>query len=753
MSVERGGMRRAACAWARQPLARGLDLAIVLSAIPAVGLAAAAATAPRLTAVIPARAITARGGQAFAVAPGFSAYWPYVVPSHPAMTLKPDDVKVSEDGRLIGTLTPSHDAIRSSGGGRYNLWDDELWFSSGDGSDPRNNGRTYGVLVETRLAGTARAALVASLAALAVLVLGRVGPAVTTALARAGLGRTATTTKGAPAARSVGRSSTFGVTFALFCAAMLGFFCWTCAVRPMPLVFGDDSFTYVYTGVLWSAGQSVAGQSSRDVGYAALTRLALWLGSLGTIPPLQLLAVTIGLGCLLGVLYLLLEPLASRLSVLSRVPRWISAACACAVAAGYGAMLARHDAFVLDIYRAMAEALHLLPTALALLLFVLGWVARTSARRLGFMVLSIPAAYLSTVVKPHTSVAMALCIAGLAVAAVRAGRGVRSPSILSLCVLSALVIVPVHRFDVWVTPSGFDFGPKTLFCNHLDVAEPVFDASTPERSRVKSLLEAVVHRPAPGWTLLGFHGDACMYGDDFNAAMVAAARSEGTDPAVWEGHEFLKAVARNPVGYGRVVWKQLAFFLSDPLSDPQDTAKGVVTDAEWRSLEPYAALIRMSRNQFDVSMSNWVPESFPGLAAVGKALLRAVSASFATVTLGGTFVALVAGLLAKGRVDVRPETTVLAVAAFTTAFVATTALAHTFDVHRYLTDLLPFSLLWWSVSAAYLAHGFVLLSTAAARSRRSLIPGPAASPSKRASKGQDDPRGRSRPAVGPSGGP
>src|SRR5439155_1099211 len=48
-----------------------------------------------------------------------------------------------EDGRQLGPAHSVHDTIRQRGGGRFSHWEDRLFFSAEDGSDPRENGRGY----------------------------------------------------------------------------------------------------------------------------------------------------------------------------------------------------------------------------------------------------------------------------------------------------------------------------------------------------------------------------------------------------------------------------------------------------------------------------------------------------------------------------------------------------------------------------------------------------------------------------------
>jgi hypothetical protein len=50
---------------------------------------------------------------------------------------------VCEDDNQLGPAHSLHVDIVSLGHGRYSQWDDGLLFSSSDGSDPNENGRTY----------------------------------------------------------------------------------------------------------------------------------------------------------------------------------------------------------------------------------------------------------------------------------------------------------------------------------------------------------------------------------------------------------------------------------------------------------------------------------------------------------------------------------------------------------------------------------------------------------------------------------
>lgn len=150
-----------------------LNVGVLVAALLALALSAAVVIAPRLSDGMAPDGISPDGGHAYTFNPGFSIRWPYVVPSHPEHELSSDDVRLTEDGRPIGTLEPSHEVIRQLGQGRHNLWQGTLWFSTSDDTDPRTNARTYGVEVQTRLLPSLARVRTCSIAALLLLVLCR----------------------------------------------------------------------------------------------------------------------------------------------------------------------------------------------------------------------------------------------------------------------------------------------------------------------------------------------------------------------------------------------------------------------------------------------------------------------------------------------------------------------------------------------------------------------------------------------------
>ena len=56
-------------------------------------------------------------------------------------------LRLREDGREVGAPHTLHEKIRRDGRGHYSFWNDSLYFSTPDGSDPNTNGRVYEIFV------------------------------------------------------------------------------------------------------------------------------------------------------------------------------------------------------------------------------------------------------------------------------------------------------------------------------------------------------------------------------------------------------------------------------------------------------------------------------------------------------------------------------------------------------------------------------------------------------------------------------
>lgn len=665
----------------------------VVVALVMAGFVCATLLAPRLTETLQPGSIQPDGDHAYTLGFSLEAPWPYVVPSHPDYGLTAGDATLSEDGVPIGILEPSHAEIRRLGAGRYDLWQGSLWFST-SGPDPREPGHRYTVSVVTRLDPTFAAARLWCAFALLALVAVEIGRA----------------------AASAGSNLVFSETwlwrlrwrfrapFLVVTFGLLAGFAILASRQPLRFVFLADSYAYIEPGLRLADGQSMAGTSVRDLGYPILAFLAVRLGSLADLVPIQLGLVMLAMACMLLVMSAFFHALLRTAGFAAgRVPVLFTAGLS-AMGLLYALLLFSHDGFVLDISSLMAEAPHFLPMAAALLCFAAGWAARSGGIRISLMALATGASLLSTVVKPSSLMAFALCATSLAAACILHRRRLSSPAVIAALVLTVLGVVGLRELDAWATPRDDDFGAKVLFCNHLDVVDAHLGPTTPERAAIKSMIAHVFSMGPRTWPLQGFDGDQCTFVQEFTDAITAAARSEGTTSKNWQLHEMAAAVLAHPLLYARHVVRQLVHFGLHPVQNADQTTTGHLTDEDWSRLTAFGSIKRLQRGDFDVELANWFGTLAPDLVHTLKGGLRLMALTFALVAVASTALALRAVVRMRQPAPPRAEVILLSVGAFTFALPLTVALSHTFDVGRYSVDILPFTLLWWCMGLVYLVR-------------------------------------------------
>lgn len=80
------------------------------------------------------------------IAPEAGKCWIAPVPDYlPSDQESASNLVLFEDGRPLGPCHQSHDDIRNKGAGSFCHWGAQLYFSTSDNTDPRNNGRRYHV--------------------------------------------------------------------------------------------------------------------------------------------------------------------------------------------------------------------------------------------------------------------------------------------------------------------------------------------------------------------------------------------------------------------------------------------------------------------------------------------------------------------------------------------------------------------------------------------------------------------------------
>ena len=65
------------------------------------------------------------------------------IPEGDVDSRKQSSAVLMENGRTLGPGHVAHDLIRAKGRRRYSHWRREVYFSTSDGTSPRDNGRRY----------------------------------------------------------------------------------------------------------------------------------------------------------------------------------------------------------------------------------------------------------------------------------------------------------------------------------------------------------------------------------------------------------------------------------------------------------------------------------------------------------------------------------------------------------------------------------------------------------------------------------
>jgi glycosyltransferase involved in cell wall biosynthesis len=171
---------------------------------------------------------------------------------------------------------------------------------------------------------------------------------------------------------------------------------------------------------------------------------------------------------------------------------------------------------------------------------------------------------------------------------------------MAALVTSTLVVPEICLAAKYDARSSSLFAPKTLFCNHADIIvrasadDPGFWAGQPAEFAQDTMtkLQATVALGPRGWPLLGFDGDVCMYGENNPDALVRRQFSDDL-PSMRAFYlsTFLRAVAAEPLAYGRKIGWQMWSVLQQPFQDADLQIEASDNHMHERSLHPELARI------------------------------------------------------------------------------------------------------------------------------------------------------------------
>jgi hypothetical protein len=669
-----------------------LAVSIALLASVVVPVIWLSTTAPKVSAVLNSGEIVPDGRHSYDISLSRFAKWPYVVRAGwpyvvPGSHLFPSDVSLSEAGQPLGLLAESQ-----SGSGGYEVSNGELRFSPSDDSDPRTNGRTYAVTLQTRLDPNLETLGIVALLIWSVWSAHR---------------------------RRLTADAKATLAYALPIAASLIAFSVSLLVRPMPVIYSPDSISYLSPALAMMSGHFIGVATFGRIAYCALIVATLLFTTLHGLPVVQLFMSLIAVIAIAWVLFLGL-----RATTASMRQSLVELRLLALSLAGFFFVttILSNNAFVFNIYNVLTEAPHLPLAAVALLLFTATWLVRSAKARVPLAVGAVVLTYFSTLVRPVTLIT--LCLAGVSLLVVlwKDRRTLYTRANMSALIIGSILMATGYAADkVTAGPLGYLFGPQTLFCFHIPIVLPEVGENTPERAELSKLLRNVLIRPPGGYPTVGYNADDnCFNDESVNLAFQRAADSEGMPRSQWLMRAFLAGVVHQPLAYARTVGDQLGAYFRRPFLDlPQtDVVSQMGIDRDWDRLKPYASIIGMERDDFAVRVTNWVPQDFPALIDYVRYQLIAKSTRYFGVVISSAMALALFCLFvapAPGRKD--SEIVVLCVGSFLFSWILLVAMSHSFDILRYGMALVPLALLWFVVSLVYVIYAFSVRLPALVRAK------------------------------------
>lgn len=258
------------------------------------------------------------------------------------------------------------------------------------------------------------------------------------------------------------------------------------------------------------------------------------------------------------------------------------------------------------------------------------------------------------------------------------------PLVLALLV-GCLSATPFHLFDLHQKASydrlaAKTFGPRTLFCNNLNVLDLAFERGLEDRLNIRPQIEQILKDGPQGWDALGFNGDACMYGE-----LGRTIRNQYKDDPDKEANYYLSTTAWAALIAPDMVlnrlMRQFRLALSSPffrhrihISDCHPLEAGLKRSAFFERLQTKCLRHkddRISYYDFKPLLFNWI---YPQLLGLG--MCKLVLIGFKRGTKNSSTPSPCGNLAAA---------TLLAIF----SFVLFIGLVHSFDVFRYMMMISP----------------------------------------------------------------
>lgn len=321
---------------------------------------------------------------------------------------------------------------------------------------------------------------------------------------------------------------------------------------------------------------------------------------------------------------------------------------------------------------------------LALQLFLMWKTLHTHEKRAQFAGLAGVTfiGFMLILIKPHYLLTALILPPVLAVLLLQKLAG--KPLVLAL-LAGCLSAMPFHLFDLHQKASydrfaAKTFGPRTLFCNNLNVLDLAFARGMEDTLAIRPQIEEILEGGPQGWNALGFNGDACMYG-----GLGRTVRGHFKDDPDKEANYYISTtvsaalIAPDMVLYR--LMRQFKLVLFSPFvrqrvynTDCRPLEEGIKRNAFFEKLQSECFAHKDDRiSYFDIKpvLFNWIYALLLGLAMCRLAFV-------------------VFGTEEKNHPHPSPCGHMGTAALFATfSFVLFVGLVHSFDVFRYMTMISP----------------------------------------------------------------
>jgi hypothetical protein len=653
-------------------------LALVAALLIDAALVLAQLAAPTLERTLGPRDVASKEGHAYLIPPNALAVgWLYEVPSDGPIGNR-SALSITLGGVPLGPPHAIHDDIRQTGNGAYSHVKGMLYLSMPGNRPLQPVTLRADSSVSTSIIGAA--ALLTLLALLACLAPWQ--PRLfTTPWAQARV---------------------FHRAGAALAAGLLVLFLAQWLAGPPLIIFRADTAGYLLPALALTQGGALE-TVERTLGYPAFLAAVIFLtGSLAQIATAQVALVAGTTLATVGLLWLASRPGTHGRPGLAFVQ-------AAAMVAGVTALLA-YQPLMNNAHWIMSEALYSFLAVLNMLVLVAAFRKRSVAGLLSLYFLGTFLATYNYHVKPHWGAALVftwLLLTARLFLRIEGAPRLRLPLALMAPVAAAAIamvalIAPQRSLHEQYGPRYTLFGPFTLFCVHADLVEPMIRRSEhpPELKAhllksLKETLDGATLDGGPGpYTMLGFDPDYCFYRSSLQGDLNTYFKGDIRAQRDLLLGSFLSAVLSNPFGYVSKVVNQITYALTNPFS--------FITHRTGYRTEYYVHLAKHRRMAPHHMPETWLKglEPRPMLAALplgellGAMLLdganRFVIAVWAAILAGACLLAARwrRGSAASGRAL---ATMGLASGLYLCSIVVV-ALAHSFDIERYLLALGPLAL-------------------------------------------------------------